>query len=236
MVTRKIRVDNNTGKDIHVTVVDERKRLVESEDESSISVDLSGSIGFEGIEASHSIGVSKSDKTVRKYEWSPFIQAGEILISQGSYNIFTIHTDEKIYYLTVRVGNVSPCVNIGLDKDEVTIGPKGIPTVGGNLPIYSEQAIYLKHKNTGKFIQDPVRAKSWPCGNAGNAPGKHLLVYGSKDNIINNSFDLRIRCQNDTSAGGDCRGYNNLYSSDEGWIYYSHSAAQNVVRIEYRKG
>ena len=230
MTTRKVRVDNNTGKDIYVTISDERKHLVESQDKSSISVDLSSSIGFEEIEASHSTGISKSDKTVRKYEWSPFIQAGEILIPQGSYNIFTIHTDKEIYYLTVRVNKVSPCINIGMDKSEVTIGPKGIPTVPGQIAIHSEQTIYLKHKETEKFIQDPVRSDNLPCGNVGNAPGKHLLIYGSKDDTINNSVDLRIRCENDTSAGDDCRDYNNLYSSDKGWIYYDQ-ASDNKKQI-----
>ena len=72
--------------------------------------------------------------------------------------------------------------------------------------------------NEKTYVQNPVPAKGWPCGNIGPTAGSHKIIFADdsnvQDNILNNS-EVKIICVKSTHEG-----YNRMYSAKSGNIYY----------------
>ncbi len=108
-----------------------------------------------------------------------------------------------------------------------------------DVAVLSGQKIYLRNVQTNKTIKDPVKENSYPCGNVGDTnPGEHMLILvttGSGDQQITDGSYVRIRTDNETAAGPDMAGYNNLYSSNKGWGYYDQESENDKQKWMIRK-
>lgn len=124
----KITVHNKSKETIWVTGTQETKKLTEAASgvevdkrlASSIKMSASGSIGIpEVLEAGVSVSGEGSSSSKdysnvtssKKWDWSPFITAGEQQIPAGRSADFAIEA-AKIYYLTVRNSKGFTAVNV----------------------------------------------------------------------------------------------------------------------------
>ncbi|MEC4813338.1 MAG: hypothetical protein SAK29_08720 [Scytonema sp. PMC 1069.18] len=218
-MVKYVLVNNKSGRDIYVTIRTEKKYLVESQDKNSIQVDVSASIGIKALEASASTSVASSNENMRKYEWSPFIQAGECPIPNGGDHRFTLDTDRSVYYVTVRIGQVCPCMDVGYDIDTIDIDENGRPTVPGKVPIYSEQIIWLKHKSRNLYIVQPSKSNDW--SKAASTPGKHMLMFGDRNNTIESGKEIWI-CNEKYRT--------NVYKTWNDWVAYAPADGNDTTQ------
>jgi hypothetical protein len=227
---REIRVNNNYPQAVHVTVAEEKKRLVESKDATSLSVStetsLSVSTGISVGEVCEKGSSSQSKEQIRKHEWSPSIEAGEVVIESNSHHIFKIHRDDPIFYLTVRVGTNFFYNKSQETDEEITIDEKGNLNKIGS-PIKSGEVIFLQYKEGGRTIGEPIKEMGWPCARVDDTNGEHKIVLCGKENETEKDIEIadrsivRIECKNERSAGEEFDGYNTMFCEwGTGYIYY----------------
>ena len=230
---KKIKLINEYDGNVFVILSPQHINLKEIEVEHSesdkVSLSNKNAVEFKGIELSNEKSVSYetsvSHRERKVYEWSDFLKEGEIELLKGHETLYTL--DSNKYWLTIRIDNRLTLVNrpCSVEDGSIVINKNGTAFLNETKEIKFNTNIYLKHLKSGKFIQNPVRSKSWPCGNIGLSKGfHHIISVDLKSDILTSDNKIKIVCNNDTSAGDDCKGYNRLYSSTIGWIYYDENS------------
>jgi len=158
------------------------------------------------------------------YEWSGFIEAGELEIAPNSHNTFARKGNEPIYYISIRTNKVTSIAD-AVPRSQATItvdksghirepAPKPKPKPKSEV-ISNHSEVYFK--NGKNVISDPQTHKNWPRGTISNAGGSpHTLVEWTGKKLKNNAL-VRILTSDRTVAKG---GYHYMYSSDSGNVYY----------------
>ncbi|ROS05569.1 hypothetical protein EDC56_1106 [Sinobacterium caligoides] len=247
-MSSKILIANNSGQNLHITVTHDIRRITESSDSSSSKTSGNVSVAVpSGTTVGGGFSHESSSSSSAKYDWSAFINSGEAFCKDQSFVTFDVTLDSsKQYYLTVRSDSadtpIAYLINVPIDANKLGVEldhnvstnfitsnpfPRGHVLASGN-------SIQLRHIKSNKFIGNPKRSRSWPCANISDAAGEHEIIGSG---AIKNNALVRIRCKNETTAGADCRGYNNMYSSSIGWAYYDKndgetSESKQLWRIE----
>ncbi len=171
------------------------------------------------------------------FQWSGFIEAGELEIAPLSHNVFARKGDEALYYISIRTNKITPIADavprtdakIVVDQSghisEPTPEPKPKPEV-----ITNTSKIWFKHAKT--VIGDPQTHLNWPCGTVGNTGGSaHLILEWSGNTLKNNSL-VRIVTSDRTIATG---GYHHMYCSDIGNVYYDKKSTNKKQQWKVMK-
>jgi len=153
------------------------------------------------------------------YEWSGFIEAGELEIAPNSHNIFTRKGDESRYYISIRTNKVTSIANaVPRSEPTITVDQSGHisePSKPKPEIISNNSKVYFK--NDQSVIGDPQTHSGWPCGTVGNTGGSpHAMVEWSGKELEDNVL-VRIPTSDRTIAKD---GYHNMYSSEIGNVYY----------------
>ncbi len=171
------------------------------------------------------------------YEWSGFIEAGELEIAPNSHNVFARKGDEPLYYISIRTTKVTSIADaVPRSEPTITIDQSGHISEPAPVPepkpevITNSSKVYFKHAKT--VIGDPQTHLRWPCGTVGNTGGSpHAIVEWSGKKLKNNSL-VRIPTSDRTVAKG---GYHNMYSSDIGNIYYDKKSSNKKQQWKIMK-
>ncbi len=156
------------------------------------------------------------------YEWSGFIEAGELEIAPKSHNTFARKGNESIYYISIRTNKVRSIADaVPRSEPTITIDASGYISEPAPKPkpgpevISNHSAVYFK--NGKRVIGDPQTHKNWPCGTIGNAGGSPHTIVEWTGRVLKNNSLVRILTTDRTVAKG---GYHHMYSSDKGNVYY----------------
>ncbi|QGJ68893.1 Hypothetical protein PBC10988_5570 [Planctomycetales bacterium 10988] len=235
-----IQITNIGSQPIWVTVAFEKKNLVQSDSgvtadrefETHLKFAQEDSIGFEGLEASSSREIDMGGRVRRydssflkeKFDWSPFIQAGESKIGPGYTESFGVSEDKNVYYLSVR--RQSGILKVNVPKlvsvhNRLTINNDGYESPRERTLVTSGTSIYLKSQKNGSWEYITTPYKHGTFGDAvamlnTNAGAIHSLVAvdGSTDPIKNG--DLVYIKVNSNSA------------YDRNRLYMLHGAYDNI--------
>lgn len=142
--------------------------------------------------------------------------------------------EEFIYSLSIKIDGVITVNKMVYKVSDglVEIDKEGKVFTVDRPPITVNHKVKLfLNEEEALCIQNPVRYKSYPCGNVGvgESYGLHWLV--GNDSYISNGDSIRIRCVSDNLAGDDNKGRNNLFSSDTGWVFYDKLDDRNIKQF-----
>lgn len=154
------------------------------------------------------------------YEWSGFIEAGELEIAPNSHNFFAREGNETHYYISIRTNKVTSIADaVPRREPTITVDQSGHISEPAPQPkpeiISSGSKVYFK--NDQSVISDPQTHSGWPCGTVGNTGGSHHAIVEWSGKKLKNNALVRIPTSDRTVAKD---GYHNMYSSEIGNVYY----------------
>ncbi len=170
------------------------------------------------------------------YQWSGFIEAGELEIAPHSHNLFTRKGDESLYYLSARSTKMTVIADaVPRSEPEITIDNSGHivepEPVKPPQPqvINASSKVFFKHAK--KVIGDPQTHLNWPCATIGNTGGAGHIIKPWSGALANNSL-VRILTKDRTVAKD---GYHHMYCSDIGNVYYDKQRANKKQQWKIMK-
>lgn len=237
-----VTVKNRSSRKVWVTISSQKPVLresgnKESKEEShsgSIARSSGGSVGVEGIEisaesameAAYSQSKSSSSEAVRKYDWSPFIEAGEAEIGPGQQEVFKV--DDETYYLTVR-RTASSFWKVNVPKDTATAKELDLDDNGYWDPIgetiSNGDRVFLSHPS-GK-LSTPIHTHGmWNVANLGRSPASHVItaVDGSQDAITHEEV-VRLRVERPIDGNNKF-----LFHGHNDNLYYEDNASDDATK------
>lgn len=239
MSLNEVIVENQTDSNIWVIIAENASHVVETKSRTvgeyefeayyKLMVEGKAALPIEGVPISVEGKQSQEFKTrLRRYweenkearfEWSGFIEAGELEIAAGSRNRWALKGDELPYYISIRTMGGRILANAVARADAtITVDPSGHiadpPPV--LVPIAANAAVFLQRSGGATFVGDPKTANNgWDAGTCTTAGGSHALAPTS--GALKAGTHVRIVSNSATLAAAD---YKYLYSSDIGWGYY----------------
>jgi hypothetical protein len=159
------------------------------------------------------------DHQEAKFEWSGFVEPGELEVPPGRQNRWALKGDELPYYISVRTMQGRILANAVARQDKTIVIDK-TGHIDDPVPVRKKIAnkanVYLQKLKSKKFAGDPqTSSTNWDAGTFVGAGGSHKLV--SVGNTLEAGAFVRIQSNSKTLASGD---FKYMYSSDIGWIYY----------------
>lgn len=247
MSLHEVIVENQTETSIWVIIAENANHVVETRSRTvgdyefeayyKLMVEGKAALPIEGVPIEVGGSHSQEFKTRLKtyweenkefrFEWSGFIEAGELEIAANSRNRWALKGDELPYYISVRTMGGRILANaVARDDATITIDPTGhiADPVPVRVPIVAGAVVYLQRSGGGTFIGDPKTANNgWDAGTCGPTGGSHNLVPIS--GALEAGTHLRIVSSSATLAAAD---FKYAYSSDIGWIYYDKHRADSA--------
>lgn len=153
------------------------------------------------------------------FEWSGFVEAGELEVAPGRQNRWALKGDELPYYISIRAMQGKVIADAVARRDAViTVDSTGhiLDPAPERGEIANKATVYLQKEGGPNFVGDPQTANNgWDSGTCLNAGGSHRFEAASGD--LEAGVHVRIISNSATLAAAS---YKFMYSSDIGWIYY----------------
>jgi hypothetical protein len=240
-MTKEVRVQNNSPRNIWVLIDENTKHLAESdtkvvgetEFELYYKYVMEGNIKcpIEGVPIEAGSKNEQEFKTRLKthwesaaketYVWSGFVKAGEVEVQPRKANVWALKSDEDIYYISVRSNGTIIANAMSRRDSRITIDETGHinDEPAARVAIANKQAVSLHFaKDQGQCVGDPKTgvASNWDAGTFGNTAGSHELhLVGGAD--LKNGSAVRIKSKSNNLQD---QAFSHMYCSEVGWVYY----------------
>ena len=236
---QEVTVKNETDANIWVIIAENSKHVIESKSKKvreydfetyyKIMVEGKAALPIEGVPIEVSGKQSQEFKLRLKtywedhqedtFEWSGFIQPGELEVPPGRQNKWALKGDELPYFISIRTMGGRVLANAVARQDNIiTVDATGHieDPVPEHIPIANKASVYLQRLDGPDFIGDPKTSKyNWDAGTFLNAGGSHK--FESEGGALKADTHVRIVSNSATLVSAD---YKFMYSSDAGWVYY----------------
>ncbi|TWT63294.1 hypothetical protein [Rubinisphaera italica] len=236
MAQKVIKVTNAGSQPVWVTVAFEKKNVVESDSgvtadreiEAHARYSREANAGFEGFEVGSKDEIDLGGRTrnvdssflKEKYDWSPFIEAGESRIQPGLTEEFGVSGDQPVYYITIR--KQSGFIKVNVPKlmsvhNDLILSDGGYEAPRVEAVIDAGTALYLKSGN--EYISKPYKHGTF---------GEAVAMHKSNAGVLH--YIRRVNGQSGPIKNGDIvyLTVNPTSAYNKSQLYMHHGAYDNI--------
>lgn len=235
---KKVKIRNQSDSTIWVMIQFDQKHAIETKSkvikeldfeayykmmmEGKVALPIEGvpidASGKESVEFKNKLRTYYEEHQEAKYEYSEFIQPGELKIAAGETNDFSLSKETELYYISIRaMGAEILANNVPRSESSIEVTNNGIADakqteITKGMPVY-----FQKDEKGGHFIGDPIKGKNqWDAATYKDTAGKHHIEPWSGSDLASGTA---VRIVTSSANLADAK-FNVLYSSDVGNVYY----------------